>query len=166
MEENKTPSTSKKEVDNTGNYVFVSAILGAAFYFKRKRFIDFINSIKFSMVVKSVENNRAVVNIMPLQSLDMPYSIKSIDLIHNEKMLAATNSSCDLRSRIVSLSRINIVFNTLEKDVTKEILEECQIAITYKFFGFSCRRLYTPLNFLNNEATIVDVPVSSCGCSK
>ncbi|WP_299681135.1 hypothetical protein [uncultured Tenacibaculum sp.] len=163
MEENKE---TQKE-NNFVKYSLLTLFLAGGTYFKRKKFLNFIERVKFSIRVKGIRNNVAFLNIMPLNFLNVPYHIKSIDLIHEKQNLAATNSSCDLHQRIVSNSNIDVHFNLMSPNIDKQVLQECELAITYSFFKFSFTRLYKPLNFVDtNSTTIVDVPVSSCGCKK
>ena len=163
MEEKKNKKT--EESGNYGGLFLFGTVLAVKTIFKRKKFIEFIDTVKFNLRIRKIENGKAILNIMPLTSLNVPYKIKSIDILFDKENLAATNSSCDVNNRIVANSTIDIVFNVLSPDVTKEMLENSEIAITYNFLGFSYKRLYKPLNILSNNSTTV-VGHTTCGCSK
>ena len=165
MEEKKN---EKSEASNKyGGLFLFGTIVAVKTVFKRKKLIEFIDTVKFNLRIKQVAKGRAILNIMPLTSLNVPYPIKSIDIIYNKESLAATNSSCDLNKRIVANSNIDILFNVLSPDVTESILGNSELAITYSLYGFSFKRLYKPVNILknNNSTTVVDT-ISTCGCSK
>jgi hypothetical protein len=163
MEEKKNKKT--EESGKYGGLFLFGTVLAVKTIFKRKKFIEFIDTVKFNMRIKKLENGKAFLNIMPLTSLNVPHKIKSIDILFDKENLAATNSSCNLNNRIVANSNIDIVFNVLSPDVTKEMLENSEIAITYSFLGFSYKRLYKPLKILNNNSTAV-VGHTTCGCTK
>lgn len=156
-----------QESNSYGGLFLLGSVLAVKTIFKRKKFVEFIDTIKFNLRIKKFESSKAILNLMPLTALNIPYKIKRIDLLFEKVKLAATNSSCDLNFRIVSNSNIDIVFNVISPDVTQNMLENSEIAITYSFLGFSFQRLYKPLKVLtnNNSTTVVDGP-TNCGCYK
>ncbi|MFY7671605.1 hypothetical protein ACOSP6_11025 [Tenacibaculum sp. MEBiC06402] len=164
MEEKK--NNKVEESGNYGGLFLFGALVTIKTIFKRKKFIEFIDAVKFKLRIKSLDKGKAILHIMPLTSLNVPYNIRSIDVLYNKENLAATNSSCDLNSRIVANSNIDIVFNVLSPDVTENILENSELAITYSFLGFSYKRLYKPLKIVSNNSTTVVGNSTACGCTK
>lgn len=178
MEDTKTKKEKglkKGSEINFGRIGLVAAIAGIRVYSRYKKFKQFINNVKFSIKVAHLENNKAIIHIMPINSLNVPFKIKRIEIINNDTHIASLISSCDVNLRMVANSNIEIPFNVLANGISKTTLESSQLAITYSFIGSERERLYTPIAITSNNPTkskVTDTVAtagkaperSSCGC--
>lgn len=145
----------------------VAAIILIIGYVKYKEFIDFIDNLKLGLNVQEIEDGYATIFIDNLNTRHIPYSFKSIDLIIDKTVHAASNTEKSTNLSIVPASQIPINFKMLYNLSKKELLDS-EIAIKYSFYGFDFERLYKPKPEVNE---LVDLGGSSehinfCSCNK
>lgn len=140
---------------HTGLAAAAIAVVG---YVKYSRFEDFINKLQLGIEVLSIDNGFANVSIKNLNTRHIPYSFESVNLIIDKTIHAATNREKSTNLSIVPNSQIPINFKMLQ-NFSKEDLEQSEIVIRFRFFGFGFERLYKPTVVVNEKET-----KQFCGC--
>ncbi len=144
------------------NKSIVVAAIAIVGYVKYTKFIDFIDNLKLGLQVLEVENGYAVALISNKNTRHIPYYFSSVDLMLNKNVHAATNTEESTNLSVVPFSKIPINFRLLE-NLTIEELQQTEIAVKYKFYGFEFQRLYTP-EVIVSEGNPVENTTKKCGC--
>ena len=141
--------------------------LGWLGYNEYQKFLKYIDSLKMSLSVADLEDNKANISIENLTNKEIPsiYDVKNIELINETKSLAFSNQP-KINSLIAKEIKNPIAFNVANL-TTKEEIEAANIAVTFNFFGFEEKRLYKVENVIIDEDTEEKSPNSTkkiCGC--
>ncbi|CAL2104483.1 protein of unknown function [Tenacibaculum sp. 190130A14a] len=157
----------------TGNYLGFAAalVIGIVGFQRYNRFKNFIDSVLFEVEILKFDSNDLSIFISPVSSLNVPYSIRSIEFVFDNKLWQA--KYCDLHKMIVANSQIPMSFQFVKPISTED---PNVMIITYNFFGFKLERAYQPRiatlqrNFTPRvqAANLQDkqVSISKCGCTK
>ncbi|MDB0600666.1 hypothetical protein PL373_05805 [Tenacibaculum maritimum] len=117
----------------------IITIIGYQYYDKFKKFID---SIRFKVEIVNTNNEQLSTYISSLAALGIPYRIKNIELIANNRVWKVQN--CDIQNRIVANSQIPISFSAISNNLKEKPTNQI-MAVTYSFCGFSFKRAYEPI---------------------
>ncbi len=129
------------------NKTLVAALIMIIGTKKYLRFTKFIDSLQLGLEVLEIKNGFAIVAIKNMNYLNIPYKIKSIDLIIDKVTWAATNKQSNANLFIVPKSQTPLLFfKALSDNFTEEELQKSDITITYNFYGFEFKRLYKPVS--------------------
>ncbi|WP_299124191.1 hypothetical protein [uncultured Tenacibaculum sp.] len=146
MEKTKLP---KKKQEQKGSFptgilaTIAIAIIGYAKYIK---FENFINSVKFRIVLVQKNERDIITFISPLSGLNIPYKIENIELFFDNHIWKV--QGCELHKKIVANSQIPIsikAYRNAQNNTNQTIM-----AVTYSVFGYTVKRGYQP-EIIRNE---------------
>ena len=144
-----TKQLPKKKEEQKGSFptgLMVTLIIAGIGATRYNRFLNFIASVRFRIVVVQKDQQAITTFISPLSGLNIPYKIENIELFLDNHIWKV--QGCELHKKIVASSHIPIsikAFRTNEANADQPIM-----AVTYSFFGFSVKRGYQP-EILRNE---------------
>jgi len=121
----------------------IIAIIGFTTYTK---FIKFIDSVRFRIVLLQNNQQEITTYISPLSNLNIPYKIENIELFLDAHIWKV--QGCELHKKIVASSHIPIVLKAIA--TSNKTPNELIMAVTYSFCGVPFKRGYQP-EILRNE---------------
>ncbi|WP_299106023.1 hypothetical protein [uncultured Tenacibaculum sp.] len=169
----KTDQKGKLDQKEKGSFLGLAAavIIGVVGIQRYNTFKNFVDSVLFEVKILKFDANDLTIFMSPVSSLNVPYSIRKIEFVFDNKLWQAKN--CHLHKMIVANSQIPIPFQFV-KPITTE--DPNVMIITYNFWGFTIKRAYQPRietlqrNFSPRvqAANLNDrqVKISKCGCDK
>lgn len=147
------------------NRVLIAGIAIYGFY-EWDKFTQIIDNVKLELQVLKVSNDTASAIIKSDIVNQLP-KFKAMDLILDKQTHLATSKEPNVNKALLPFIGSPLDFNLLQP-TTKPDLEKAEIAITYSFFGFPVKRLYTPTilteTATKNELFETGKPSSKCGC--
>ncbi|WBX78361.1 hypothetical protein PG911_08885 [Tenacibaculum ovolyticum] len=146
METTKLPNKKGAENNSFPTGLVTAVIIAIIGVTKYNKFIKFIDSVRFRIVL--VQNNQQAITtfISPLSCLNIPYKIENIELFLDNHIWKV--QGCELHKKIVASSHIPIVLKAIA--TSNKTPNESIMAVTYSFCGFTFKRGYQP-EILRNE---------------
>ena len=144
-----TKQLPKKKEEEKGSFptglvaTIIIAIIGITKY---NKFVKFIASVRFRIVVIQKDQQAITTFISPLSGLNIPYKIENIELFLDNHIWKV--QGCELHKKIVASSHIPVSIKAYRSNETNA--DQPIMAVTYSFCGFSFQRGYQP-EILRNE---------------
>ena len=146
METTKLPKKQEEEKGSFPTGLLATIAIAIIGYAKYTKFENFINSVRFRIVVIQKDQQAITTFISPLSGLNIPYKIENIELFLDNHIWKV--QGCELHKKIVSSSHIPISIKAYRTNGTNT--DQPIMAVTYSLFGFSFQRGYQP-EIIRNE---------------
>ncbi|WP_272151876.1 hypothetical protein [Tenacibaculum aiptasiae] len=146
MEKAKLPKKKQEQKGSFPTGLLATMAIAIIGYAKYNKFVKFIDSVRFRIVVTHKDQQAITTFISPLSGLNIPYKIENIELFLDNHIWKV--QGCELYKKIVTNSQIPIsikAYRSAQNNTDQPIM-----AVTYSFCGFSFKRGYQP-NIIRNE---------------
>ncbi|WP_272151396.1 hypothetical protein [Tenacibaculum aiptasiae] len=146
MEKTKLPKKKQEQKGTFPTGFFATVIIAIIGYSKYTKFINFIDSVRFRIVLIQQNEREIVTFISPLSGLNIPYKIDNIELFLDNHIWKV--QGCELHKKIVANSQIPISIKAYRSGQNNT--DQSIMAVTYSLFGYTIKRGYEP-EIIRNE---------------
>ncbi|MCF2875433.1 MULTISPECIES: hypothetical protein [unclassified Tenacibaculum] len=146
MEKAKLPKKKQEQKGSFPTGILATMAIAIFGYAQYTKFINFIDSVRFRIVLVQKNERDIITFISPLSGLNIPYKIENIELFLDNHIWKVQGS--DLHKKIVANSQIPIsikAYRTAQNNTDQPIM-----AVTYSLCGYTVKRGYQP-EIIRNE---------------